>query len=303
MAIHRVGRPVASEEGFTEVAREAGLAQIEAAGAGTTAVIGEGMGDFVGEVLVKARVTGVGQRSEMVEAGVPALAVVGVIAGEEVEGRGDGDVADIAGHHGVVLELGTVRADTHDAAAIERHALLVAEADGTIIIANDTGTKVADGDVEPAVDTHAGSISGMVGTARVLDAATESVNEQLALRIIVGLTVAVLILELGEEGWVDEIEDPADEVAAARALDLGVFDHLVGHTGTLGVAGDQDTTHARGMAEGAVLVRGHVDVAVGGGRHGRRIDFGVLGVAEELADNETFRHGLSGGGEEEEHKG
>ena len=52
MAIHRVGRPVASEEGFTEVAREAGLAQIEAAGAGTTAVIGEGMGDFVGEVLV-----------------------------------------------------------------------------------------------------------------------------------------------------------------------------------------------------------------------------------------------------------
>ena len=303
MAIHRVGRPVASEEGFTEVAREAGLAQIEAAGAGTTAVIGEGMGDFVGEVLVQARVTGVGQRGEMVEAGIPALAVVGVIAGEEVEGRGDGDVADVAGHHGVVLELGAVRADTHDAAAIERHALLVAEADRAVVVANDAGTKVADGDVEPAVDAHASAVGGMVGAARVLDAATESVDEERTLGIIVGLAVAVLVLELGEEGRVDEIEDAADEVATARALHLGVFNHLVGHTGTLGVAGDQDATHARGMAEGAVLVRGHVDVAVGGGRHGSRIDFGVLGVAEELADNETFRHGLSGGSEEEEHKG
>ncbi len=254
MAIHRVGRPVASEEGFTEFTREARLAQIETTGARTAAVIGEGESGLVGEVLIQARVTGIGQRGEVVEAGVPALAVVGVIAGEEVEGRGDGDVADVASHHGVVLELSAIRADTHDAAAIERHALLVAEADGAIIIANKTRTKVADSDVEPAVDAHAGAVRGVVGTARVLDAATESVNEQLALRIVVGLTVTVLILELGEEGRVDEIEDPADEVAAARALDLGVFDHLVGDAGALRVAGDQDAAHAGLMAERAVLV-------------------------------------------------
>ena len=92
-------------------------------------------------------------------------------------------------------------------------------------------------------------------------------------------------------------------MAAAGALDLGVFDHLVGHAGTLGVTGEEDATHARLMAERAVLVRGDVDVAVGGGRHGGRIDLGFLGVAEELADDEPFRHRLGGGGEEEERKG
>jgi len=66
VAVQRAGRPVAGEEGFAEVAGEAGLAQVEAAGAGTTAVVGEGMSDLVGEVLVKARIAGVGQRSEVV---------------------------------------------------------------------------------------------------------------------------------------------------------------------------------------------------------------------------------------------
>jgi hypothetical protein len=131
----------------------------------------------------------------------------------------------------------------------------------------------------------------------------EAVDEERALGVIVGLTVAVLILELGEEGRVDEVEDAADEVAAAGALDLGVFDDLVGDAGALGVAGDQDAAHARDVAERAVLVRGDVDVAVGGGRHGGRVDLGLLGVAEELADDEPFRNGLGGRGEEEESKG
>jgi hypothetical protein len=68
----------------------------------------------------------------------------------------------------------------------------------------------------------------VVGTAGVLDAAAEAVDEERALGVIVGLAVAVLILELGEEGRVDEIEDATDEVATARALDLGIFDDLVG---------------------------------------------------------------------------
>ena len=303
MAINRVGRPVASEERFAEFTREAGFTQVEPASAGAAAVIGEGMGDFVGEVLIQARVAGVCQRGEVVEARVPALAVVGVVAGEEVEGRGDGDVADVAGHLGVDLELGAVRADAHHTAAVEGHALLVAEANGAVIVANETGAEVTDSDVEPAVDAHTGTVGGVVSAARVLDAAAEAVDEQGALRVIVGLTVAVLVLELGEEGRVDEIEDTAYVVAAAGALDLGVFDDLVGDAGTLGVAGDQDATHTRGVAEGAVLVRGDVDVAIGGGRNSGRIDFGFLGVAEELTDNEAFRYRLGGGGEKEEHKG
>ena len=303
MAVQRAGRPIAGEEGLAEITGEAGLAEVEAAGTGAAAVVGERMGDLVGEVLVKTRVAGVGQRGEVVEARVPALAVVGVVAGEEVEGRGDRDVADVAGHHGVVLELGAVGADAHDAAAVEGDALLVAEADGAVVVAQEAGAEVADGDVEPAVDAHAGAVGGVVGAAGVLDAAAEAVDEERALGIIVGLAVAVLVLELGEEGRVDEVEDAADEVAAAGALDLGVFDDLVGDAGALGVAGDQDAAHARDVAERAVLVRGDVDVAVGGGRHGGRVDLGHLGVAEELADDEPFRHGLGGRGDEEESKG
>ena len=303
VAVQRAGRPVAGEEGLAEIAGEAGFAEIEAAGAGAAAVVGEGVRAFVGEVLVKTRIAGVGQRGEVMEAGVPALAVVGVVAGEEVEGRGDRDVADVAGHHGVVLELGAVRAHAHDAATVEGHALLVAEADGAVVVAQEARAEVADGDVEPAVDAHAGAVGGMVGAAGVLDAATEAVDQERALGIVVGLAVAVLVLELGEEGRVDEVEDAADEVAAARALDLGVFDDLVGDAGALGVAGDQDATHARDVAEGAVLVRGDVDVAIGGGRYGGRVDLGHLGVAEELADDEPFRYGLGGRGDEEESKG
>ena len=303
VTMQRAGRPIAGEEGLAEVTRETWLAEVEAAGAGAAAVVGERMGNLVVEVLVQARIAGIGQRGEVVEARVPALAVVGVVAREEVEGRGDRDVADITGHLGVDLEFGAVRADAHHAAAVERHALLVAEADGAVVVADEARAEVADGDVEPAIDTHAGAVGGVVGAARVLDAAAEAIDEERALRGVVGFAVAVLILELGEEGRVNEIEDTADVMSAARALDLGVFDHLVGDASALGVASDQDTTHPWGMAEGAVLVRGHVEVAIGGGRHGGRVDFGLLGVAEELADDEPFRHGLSGGGEEEERKG
>ena len=266
VAMQRAGRPVAGEEGFAEVAGEAGLAQVEAAGAGAAAVVGERMGDLVVEVLVQTGIAGVRQRGEVVEARVPALAIVGIVAGEEVQGRGDRDIADVTGHRGVDLELGAVRADAHDAATVECHPLLVAEADGAGVVAQEARAEVTDGDVEPAIDAHAGTVGGVVSAAGVFDAATEAVDEQGALGIIVGLTVAVLVLELREERRVDEVENAADVVAAAGALDLGVFDDLIGNAGALRVAGDQDAAHARGMAEGAVLIRRDVDVAIGGGR-------------------------------------
>ena len=89
----------------------------------------------------------------------------------------------------------------------------------------------------------------MVGAAGVLDAAAEAVDEERALGVVVRLAVAVLVLELGEERRVDEIEDAADEMAAARALDLGIFDDLVGDAGAHGIASKEDTSHARLMSE------------------------------------------------------
>ena len=290
------GGPVAGQQGLVEGGREGGLGDPERARAGAAAVVGEGRRGLLGEVLVQAGIAVVGERGEVVEARVPALAVVGVVPGEQVEGGRDRDVAVVAGHLGVDLELGAVRTDAHDAAAVERDALAVAGADRAVVVAHESRAEVADGDVQPAVDAHAAAVGGVVGAAGMLDAAAESVDEQLAL---LGLAVAVLVAEHAEEGRMDEVEGAVDDVAAARTVDAGVLDHGVHDAVEVPVLGHEDAAHVLDVAEGAVLVGGDVEVSVVGGRDGGGVELGLLGRAHVVADGESGGHGAGGGRKEE----
>ena len=78
--------PVDGVGGFVPLGGEAGFVDVDAAAAGAAAVVGEGGDDFFFEVFVEAGVAVVGEGGEVVEADVPAAAVVGVVAGEHVEG-------------------------------------------------------------------------------------------------------------------------------------------------------------------------------------------------------------------------
>ena len=169
-ALHRVvvdiaGGPVAGEQRVGEGLGEPRLIQPECAGARTTAEVGERDDGLVLEVLVQARVTVVTQVGEVVETGVPALAIVGVVAREQVHRRRDGHVAVVARHDRIGLQFRTIGTHTGNTAAEQFDARAIG-ALGT------EHAEVAHRDVEPAVDAHAHRIGGVVGAARVFDAAT-----------------------------------------------------------------------------------------------------------------------------------
>ena len=292
--LHRVvvdisGGPIAGEDHVAVVTREAGLVQVEPAGAGAAAIVGQRRQRLVGEVLVEPRVAEVAERGEMQEARVPALAVVGVVAHEHVEvGRNRrGEV--VAGHQRIRLHLAAVRAHAHHAATEQGVA-------GAVRAFGVGHAEVAHADVKPAVDAHAHAVGGVVGAARVLDAPAEALDQGF---FLVGHAVAGGVAEAAEVGRVDQVERAADEVAAARTFDVGheVLE-LIGHAVAVGIGGADDLAIARHVAERAVFVGRDVDVAGGRDADGG----GILHLRRlgEFPDDESFGNGVRGGGGQEQ---
>ena len=297
--VNRARGPIAGEERFAPTLGEAGLAEVETARARAATVVRQRAGRFVIEILIQTRVASVSEGREVVEACVPTLTVVGVVAGEEVERRGDGRIADIAGHLGVDFQLRAIGTNAHYAAAVERHALTVA-ALGASLFLFVTSTEVADRNIEPAIDAHAATVGGMVSAAGVFNPAAKAIDQE---NLFIGLAVAILVPEGSEERGVHQIEHAAHPVTAARRLHLGVLDHHVGLTGPLGVAGEEDAAHPLDVAERTIFVGRNINIAVSGGRDGRRVDFGLLGGADEFTDGEAFGHRVGGSSEEQETQG
>ena len=89
--------PVDGERGVVPFIGEARLGDVDAAAAGSAAVVRERMNVFFLEVFIETRVAVVSERSEVVEANIPASTVVGVVTGEHVERGGHGCGEDVSG--------------------------------------------------------------------------------------------------------------------------------------------------------------------------------------------------------------
>ncbi len=123
---------------------------------------------------------------------VPATAVVGVVAGEDVHVRVDAGVEDVALPPVVNLHFGAVRAHADDTAAAPAQRAAV-RTDCVV------KTEVADGYVDPSVDAHANAVGGVVGAAFADVVGADTTDEPF---LPIGHTVAVGILVQCEVGRV-----------------------------------------------------------------------------------------------------
>ena len=200
------------------------------------------------------------------EADVPAAAVVGVAAGEAVEKGIERDVVDVARAGGVELEFGAVGPDARDAAAEQRD--LGAVGAGGVV-----ESKIADGDVDPAVDAHADAVRRMVGAAVVdrlgdADAPDEHGGRAIGNAVAVGVIERGQVhaggLSVGPEMRVQHVNAGADGEQTAGIVDLGERRVPVGDAIAVGVDEFDDAALAGAFAERAVEIDAGVNFALSG---------------------------------------
>ena len=242
------------------------------------------------------------EAGEVMEAHVPAAAVVGVVTAEGVEQRTHGHVENVARAGGVDLQLGAIgpHADDATAAVLE---LLAIDAFGF------HKSEVAARDVEPAVNAQREAVRGVVRRA-VFETEGDVLYQHL---LLLGDTIAVLINERAEVRRMHEIEPVVIPHRAARAVHIGNEDlAFIGAAIAVGIAQADDAPAVWGAVDAAVLVRGNVERAVRRGgdidrvvhhrRRGEKSDVELRGDFD-FAEDVLFRRsggGAGDGGEEEE---
>ena len=156
------------------------------------------------------RVAVVGALDQVADPNVPAARpVVVVIAGEQVHKRVDADVEGVAQAGDEDFQVGPIGPDADDAAAHRHPAAILALGLRTAI--------VADGDVDPAVESHADAIGGVVAAALVDHVAGQASDEDFRL---VGDALAAVVVD-AEEGRVQNPEPAVLIDQAARVVHLG----------------------------------------------------------------------------------
>ena len=206
-----------------------------------------------GEVLVERRVAHVRPEGQVVQARVPAVTVVGVVAGVDAGERIDRDVVDVARADGDDLEVRAVGAHAHDRAAAVRDALPVG-ADRLHVAV------VADGDVQPAIRPELDVVRRVIGAAEV-EVEAEPLHE-IERRVGDAVTVRVAIgREVRRVHHVDRLPVRHD---AARAVHLGVGRVRVGAAVAVGIDEAHHAPDALERGEREVRVDADEHRAVGG---------------------------------------
>ena len=141
---------------------------------------------------------------------IPAVTVVGIVSGEDVEERINGKVIDVARTGRVDLQASAVGSHPHHAAAVMRDGRAILSFRLHIAI-------VTDGDVDPAVDPQGDPVGAMIGPPEVQ-------SEPETLHQIIGhigdaITSGVAIRR--ERRRMHDIERPAVVRHASRRIHLG----------------------------------------------------------------------------------
>ncbi len=118
--------PLAGIEHVAVRRGQAGILEIERAAGRAAAVVGQGLDVLFGEAFEERGIAVVSGRDDVAEPDVPAVAVVGVVAGEKVHEGVDRDVVNIALASRDDFQSGAVGPDPDDPSAekLERLAVL-----------------------------------------------------------------------------------------------------------------------------------------------------------------------------------
>src|SRR5206468_4658900 len=117
--VNPAAAPIAGEWRVVPFGGDAGFVDPCGAAASPAAVVVQRLNDFVGEVFGKGGIAVVGEAGVVMEANIPTAAVVGVVAGDDVEFGADGGFENIAGAVRVDVQARAVGADADDAAAAQ----------------------------------------------------------------------------------------------------------------------------------------------------------------------------------------
>ena len=254
VTVDAVTPPVAGEGRVVPLLGHAGFVDPSRTHAAASAIDVERGDRLVREVLEKRRVAVFAEGRGVVEADLPAVAVVGVIAGEDVEQRADGGFEDVARATRVDFETRAVRAHPHHAAGAQGQFASV----GAFGVQH---PEVTDGAIEPAVDAQFDAVGGMVDDA-VLDPEADVLHEH---ALFVGDAVAVLVDEHAQVAGVQDIKVVAVDGDAARRVDGGEDLDFIRPAVGVEVAEAQDAATVRISAAAAVAVASDVERAIRGG--------------------------------------
>ena len=205
----RVVSPVAGERRVVPLRGESRLGQISGTAASTAAVVGERLDDFVAEIDIHPRVAVVLEAGEMVETHVPAAAVVGIVPGEEIEQRTDGCAEDVAGAGAEDFQSRAIRPETDDGTGAVLKVFSITT-DGV------HEAEIPTGNVEPAIDTEAQAIGGVVGGALV-EPEGDAFDQGLP---FVGFPIAITVDKAGDVRGMDDIEAVVIPNHAARRIEV-----------------------------------------------------------------------------------
>ena len=278
------GAPVAGEGGVVPSA-EAGFVDVNRASAAAAAVVGEGLDGLIVEVFVEARVAVVVEAGEVVEAHVPAAAVVRVVAGEHVHQRADGDLEDVARAGGVDFEAGAIGPHADDAAA----AMLDRP---TIGAGGLQETEVAARDVKPAVDAEAEAVRGVIGGA-IFEAVGDVIDEDV---LFLSDAVVIGIDELAEVRRMHKVESVVVPHEAARAVHLAEDLRFIGTAIAIEIAQADDAATVGFALHGAVSVGGNVKRAIRlGGEEDGVVRGSAVGKEGDIESFSDLHVGQDGG--------
>src|SRR5262245_8496974 len=172
MAVDFAAAPVAREQNVAELLTPTLVLQVQRPHTGTATELTKGRHDLIWEIRVMLRVTVVSALKQMAHANVPtARTVVVVVACEQIHERIHPDVERVSQPRGKDLQVGPIGPDTSDPAAHRDRAAVLASRHRRTVVAN--------GDVDPAVESHTNAVGGVIAAALIDHVAGQTRHEDL----------------------------------------------------------------------------------------------------------------------------
>ena len=261
VVINPVAAPVRGERRVVPRGGNSRLIDPTAAATGTATVIRKRLDDFVAKVFEEARIAMLRQTAEVMQPNVPAAAVVGIVAREQIEQRTHSGFENVPRAVRPDLQARAVRTHPHHAAAAHLDF-------ATVRAGRFHESEIANRRVEPAIDAQFDSVRRVIRRT-ILEGPADAGDERL---LFVRHAVAIVIDEHADVRRVQQIKAVLIPDEPARRIDVrDERFHFVRATIAVGVAHAQHAAELRLAIDRSVAIAGDVERAIGRGGDEHRI--------------------------------